>query len=123
MKKLLKRTLAILCVLALTAALLPTALASSQRTVTAGSADFAILSTTDMHGKCWSQNILNDTAENNNMLRVATAVNQIRTTYGADKVMVIDNGDLYQGTPISSYNISLLTQGLTHGYEPDGALP
>ena len=46
------------------------------------SAEFAILSTTDMHGKCWDTNVLTDGTESNNMLKVKTAVNQIRTELG-----------------------------------------
>lgn len=67
-------------------------------------AEFVLMTTTDMHGKCWNVNILNDTQVNNSMLRVATAVKAARAKYG-DNVIVIDNGDLFQGTPISSYNI------------------
>ena len=40
--------------------------------------DLIILSTTDMHGKCWETNILTGTPENHNMLRVSTAVQEIR---------------------------------------------
>lgn len=66
--------------------------------------EFVLLTTTDVHGKCWNTNILNNTAVNNSLLRVSTAVKKVREQYGA-KVILIDNGDLYQGTPISSYNI------------------
>lgn len=66
--------------------------------------EFVLLTTTDIHGKCWNVNILNDTAVNNSLLRVSTVVKQVREQYG-DNVILIDNGDLYQGTPISSYNI------------------
>jgi len=69
-----------------------------------GSTAIAIMSTTDMHGKCWDTNILTDSAVNNSFLKVATAVKAARETYGANTVL-IDNGDLYQGTPISTYNI------------------
>ena len=68
------------------------------------SAEFVLMTTTDMHGKCWNMNILNDTPVNNSLLRVATAVKAARAQYG-DNVVLIDNGDLFQGTPISSYNI------------------
>ncbi len=73
-----------------------------------------IMSTTDIHGKVWEENILNDTSEKNNLLRVSTAVSQYRQNYGDDNVLVYDAGDLYQGGGnIASYQISLKTQGLT----------
>ena len=63
--------------------------------------DIAILSTTDMHGKCWETNILTDSDQPHNMLRVSTAVTQTRDEYGSNNVILIDNGDLFQGTPVS----------------------
>ena len=48
--------------------------------------DVVILSTTDMHGKCWNTNILTGAAEKNNMLRVSTVVKQFREDYGAENV-------------------------------------
>ena len=67
--------------------------------------DVAILSTTDMHGKCWDTNLLTLSAENNNMLRVSTAVNRIRSEFGPENVLLIDNGDLFQGTPVSQVQL------------------
>ena len=45
--------------------------------------DIVVLSTTDIHGKCWDTNVLTNEAIHNNMLRVSTAVNRIREEYGA----------------------------------------
>ena len=73
--------------------------------------DVAILSTTDMHGKCWNTNILTGAAENNNMLRVSTAVKQFRQEYGAENVLLIDNGDLFQGTPVSQVQLLMRASG------------
>ncbi|MBE5775021.1 MAG: hypothetical protein E7337_14005 [Clostridiales bacterium] len=67
--------------------------------------DVAILSTTDMHGKCWDTNLLTLSTENNNMLRVSTAVNRIRSEFGPENVVLIDNGDLFQGTPVSQVQL------------------
>ena len=50
--------------------------------------DVAILSTTDMHGKCWETNILYGTAEPHNMLRVSTAVKEIRNEFGEENVVL-----------------------------------
>ena len=94
-----KQTVAMMIALLLALAV-PPALAEQGQ---AGEAytDVAILSTTDMHGKCWDTNLLTLSAENNNMLRVSTAVNRIRAEFGPENVELIDNGDLFQGTPIS----------------------
>lgn len=67
-------------------------------------AEFVLMTTTDMHGKCWNQNILNDTAVNNSFLRVSSAVAEARAQYG-ERVILVDCGDIYQGTPVSAYNI------------------
>jgi 2',3'-cyclic-nucleotide 2'-phosphodiesterase (5'-nucleotidase family)/uncharacterized protein YjdB len=79
------------------------------------SVDFAVLTTTDEHGKCWDTNVLTGGTVSNSMLKVATAVDEIRDTYGDDNVVLIDNGDIYQGTPVSSYHIAQLTQYLSSG--------
>lgn len=78
--------------------------------------DVAILSTTDMHGKCWDTNVLNGRPETNNMLRVSTAVDEFRDKYGKENVILVDNGDLYQGTPVSE--IQLLRYAAGESTEP-----
>ena len=75
--------------------------------------DFAVLSTTDMHGKCWDENVLTGGTVDNSMLKVATAVYDIREDIGEDNVVLIDNGDLFQGTPVSTYHIAQLTKYLS----------
>ena len=70
-----------------------------------GSTELVILSTTDMHGKCWETNLLTGDKVTQNMLRVSTAVRQIRDAYGPEQVILIDNGDLFQGTPISEMHL------------------
>ena len=67
--------------------------------------DVVILSTTDMHGKCWETNILTGDPETHNLLRISTAVESFRQAYGRDHVLLIDNGDLYQGTQVSEYQL------------------
>ena len=90
MKRLI-RGLALLLAVCLCAGLCP-AMAEGETT---GYTDVAILSTTDMHGKCWDTNILTGGGQKNNMLRVSTAVKEIRAEYGEENVLLIDNGDLY----------------------------
>ena len=78
---------------------------AAKETDTAAFTDIVILSTTDIHGKCWDENILTDAPEDNNMLRVSTAVQAAREEYGTEQVVLIDNGDLYQGTPVSQVQL------------------
>ena len=78
--------------------------------LTYSGAEFALYSTTDIHGKCWDVNVLNDTKENNNLLRVATVMKGEREIYN-ENVILVDNGDLYQGTPVSTYQLNLLAKG------------
>ena len=76
-----------------------------------GFTDVAILTTTDMHGKCWETNVLTDSAENHNMLRVLTAVKQYREEFGRENTIVIDNGDLFQGTQVSEAQLHQYSAG------------
>ena len=71
--------------------------------------DVAVLSTTDMHGKGWDINLLTDQPEKNSMLSVATAAAKTREEFGEDNVILIDNGDLYQGTPFSQLSLTEYT--------------
>ena len=107
MKHLFKRGLAIILMLAMVLSLAPLSVFAAEETAN----EFVVLSVTDMHGRVWDKNVLNDTKMNNSMLNVATAVKEIRASY--DNVILLDNGDTYQGTPVSSYQLSLQKQGLT----------
>ena len=78
-----------------------TASETTKKSETSKYTDIVIMSTTDMHGKCWETNILTDNAQPHNMLRVSTAVKETRDEYGSNNVILIDNGDLFQGTPVS----------------------
>ncbi len=71
--------------------------------------DVAVLSTTDIHGKGWDVNLLTDKPEKNSMLGVATAAAKTREEFGEDNVILIDNGDLYQGTPFSQLSLTEYT--------------
>ena len=101
-----KKTMALLLALVLLLGMLPAAgFAAEAETV-----DFVVLSTTDMHGKCWDKNVLTEANENNTMLRVSTAVRGFRETYG-ENLLLIDNGDLYQGTPVSTVQLGKISSG------------
>lgn len=75
------------------------------------STEFVVLTTTDMHGKCWHTNLLTEKPEPNNMLRVSTAVQKIREEYGEENVLLIDNGDTFQGTPVSQIQLLNYAKG------------
>ncbi|MBQ6430251.1 MAG: 5'-nucleotidase C-terminal domain-containing protein, partial [Oscillospiraceae bacterium] len=110
MNHLLKRGLALVCMLALLLCLIP---------VSASAADvgeFTILSTTDMHGRCWDVNLLTGGNVSNTMLNVSSAVASIRSS--KSNVILIDNGDLYQGTPVSGYHLTQLKAGETTDPNP-----
>ena len=70
-----KKLLSLLLVLVLLLGVLPGAVFAEDE----GSVDFVVLSTTDMHGKCWDKNVLTEGNENNTMLRVSTAVSALAT--------------------------------------------
>ncbi len=65
--------------------------------------EIMVMSTTDVHGKVWDTDVLTDSSVNNSLLKVATAVDDIRADY--ENTILIDNGDLFQGTTLSTYNI------------------
>ena len=110
MKHILKRGLALLCMLTLLVGVLPLSASATEL------GEFTVLSTTDMHGRCWDTNLLTGGSVGNSMLNVATAVEQIRSE--KSNVILIDNGDTYQGTPVSSYQLSRQAAGLTTDPNP-----
>lgn len=67
--------------------------------------ELAVLTTTDMHGRCWETNVLTEGKADRNMLRVSTAVKEIRQEYGEENVILIDSGDTFQGTPVSEVHL------------------
>ncbi len=70
-----------------------------------GGTDFVVLTTTDIHGKCWDTNLLTDARLTSNILHASTAVKQFRAEFGEENVLLIDNGDLYQGNPVSQVQL------------------
>ena len=79
------------------------------------STEVVILTTTDIHGKCWDVNLLTGQEEKNNLLRISTAVRQIRQKYGPENVLLIDNGDLFQGTQVSQVQLQQRSAGTSNG--------
>jgi 2',3'-cyclic-nucleotide 2'-phosphodiesterase/3'-nucleotidase len=60
-----------------------------------------ILHTTDVHGNINPYNYFSDAPANNGLARVYTLVKQYRIRY--NNVLLLDSGDLIQGTPLSYY--------------------
>lgn len=66
---------------------------------------FELLTTTDMHGRVVTKNISSGKPEINSMARVATIVKKERKKFGK-KLILIDNGDIFQGNMVSQYAIT-----------------
>ncbi len=67
---------------------------------------FEIVSTTDMHGRATTKNVATGKVEVNSMERVATVVQKERSKFGK-KLILVDNGDLIQGTLLAQYAITV----------------
>lgn len=63
----------------------------------------SILTTTDMHGRAYDWNSYTNSALSNNFLQVAKLVAERRAA--VDDSILIDVGDILQGSALSSYNI------------------
>lgn len=63
----------------------------------------SILTTTDMHGRAYDWNSYTNGALNNNYLQAAKIISERRAE--VDDSIVIDVGDILQGSALSSYNI------------------
>lgn len=66
---------------------------------------FAVLSTTDMHGRATINDVAQQREDPNSMERVATIVKAQREEYG-DNLLLVDDGDLIQGTLVAQYAIN-----------------
>lgn len=67
--------------------------------------EFAVVSTTDMHGRSTEYDVATQKLDNNSMLKAATIIKDIRAQYGEDMVL-IDNGDTIQGNLVAQYAIN-----------------
>ncbi|MEQ2444840.1 hypothetical protein WMO64_15405 [Pseudoflavonifractor sp. CLA-AP-H29] len=102
MKKEHNRLLAVVLALALCFSFIPGAAYAADTEVE--SKTIGVYSTTDMHGKVYSENPVGGTF-NNSYLKVATAMASERAAM--DGTILIDNGDAIQGTTITSYNVNV----------------
>jgi len=97
------KKLNILIVLSLVLALAVPVVQPVQRASAAGTINFTILHTNDFHGQ------LEASGSNPGMARVAAVVKEIRTTAGADNVLLVDGGDEMQGSLLSNLQKGLPT--------------
>ncbi|GAA1735111.1 bifunctional metallophosphatase/5'-nucleotidase [Microbacterium paludicola] len=71
--------------------------------------DLTLLATTDLHGNVASWDYFNDrpysdrAGDSIGLASVASVVDDVRAQEGDDSVIVVDNGDAIQGTPLSYY--------------------
>ncbi len=73
--------------------------------------EFAVLSTTDMHGRATAKDVATGAEVPNSMLRVSSAVESVRDEFG-DDIVLIDNGDTIQGNLSAQYAINYRTDEL-----------
>ncbi len=109
MKKRHSRLLAFILVLCMCISLMPAAFADGEEAAADSAKDtysFAVLSTTDMHGRSTANDVSTQKEDLNSMLRVATAVAKERAEYGKENTILIDNGDTIQGTLVAQYAIT-----------------
>ena len=62
-----------------------------------------IIETTDVHGCFFPYDFINRRQLPGSLARVKTYVDQMRAQYGAKRIILLDNGDILQGQPISYY--------------------
>ena len=71
--------------------------------------DLTLLATTDVHGRVMDWDYFKDapyserSGDTTGLARVASVVKDVRAKKGKDHVVVVDNGDAIQGTPLSYY--------------------
>ncbi|MGY1665495.1 bifunctional metallophosphatase/5'-nucleotidase [Geodermatophilus sp. SYSU D00696] len=71
--------------------------------------DITLLATTDLHGRVQDWDYFKNAAytersgDATGLARVGTVVDRVRAEQGEESVLVVDNGDFLQGTPLSYY--------------------
>ncbi|MCM1111544.1 MAG: 5'-nucleotidase C-terminal domain-containing protein [Clostridium sp.] len=69
----------------------------------AGAPLLTIVATTDVHGNFFPYDFINRQNWSGSMARVATYVDSLRRDVGADRLLLLDNGDILQGQPAVYY--------------------
>lgn len=65
--------------------------------------DLKFIETSDVHGSFFPYDFINRKPKAGSLARVATYVNQLRSQHG-ENVILLDNGDILQGQPVSYYS-------------------
>ncbi|MGY1697153.1 bifunctional metallophosphatase/5'-nucleotidase [Geodermatophilus sp. SYSU D00814] len=71
--------------------------------------DITLLATTDLHGRVQDWDYFKNapyterSGDTTGLARVGSVVDQVRAEEGDERVLVVDNGDFLQGTPLSYY--------------------
>jgi 2',3'-cyclic-nucleotide 2'-phosphodiesterase / 3'-nucleotidase len=102
-----RRGIGILLVLAVVGVALPAGAASEPVAVAKHETTVTVMATTDVHGYALNWDYFNDrpftgTSESG-LAKVATLVNQVRDDRGADRTLLLDNGDMIQGSSLAHY--------------------
>jgi len=104
-----RRALTVVLSLAILFSLFASAVQAAPSALPAVPVTFTILHTNDFHGQLEEMLATPGTSSNPGMARVATAVNDVRTAVGADKVLLVDAGDEMQGSLLSNLGKGLPT--------------
>ena len=73
--------------------------------------EFALVSTTDMHGRSTEYDVATQKVDTTSMVRAASIIKGIRAAYG-DNMILVDNGDTIQGNLVAQYAINQKTDVL-----------
>ncbi|MGX6969455.1 5'-nucleotidase C-terminal domain-containing protein [Vagococcus bubulae] len=70
--------------------------------------NLTILGTTDVHGNIWNYSYEDNKEAGNGLAKVATYANSVREEKGKENVILVDNGDIIQGTILTDdlYNVN-----------------
>ncbi|BAL84495.1 putative hydrolase [Selenomonas ruminantium subsp. lactilytica TAM6421] len=94
------------------------ALAALSAAITSGTAfagDLTVFSTSDIHGSVIGWNYFTAQPANLGLAKVSTIIKQARSQKGPnDDILVVDGGDILQGTPLDTYMVQHPNEWKTH---------
>lgn len=79
---------------------------------------FVVLSTSDMNGNVWESDVQTGEPTPNNMLAASSLIKDIRNNFD-DRTITYDNGDLYQGSLIQSFDLEERRGDIVKDIEPE----
>lgn len=104
-----RKTWAVALTVALGTSTLAVAPAVAGPSASANELEMTVLATTDVHGNVANWDYFKDAPYSDKygnavgLAQAASAIRQVREAKGAEQVVVVDNGDALQGTPLSYY--------------------